>query len=123
MERPRLHEPVRLDTATEGSECTPASHSLSTHELLADVEVLSTLGSETRYETLRLVAAAEDDVCVCEIEPALDVTQGAVSQALARLSAAGLVNRRKDGRWRYYSATPVARHLLAALDEVRPPHE
>lgn len=99
--------------------CCPASHSLSEQALATDVETLAALGNETRYEALRLVAAADEAVCVCELEPALGVSQGAVSQALSRLFSAGLVERRKEGRWRYYSATPRSERLLAVLDETR----
>ncbi|WP_425604318.1 ArsR/SmtB family transcription factor [Natrinema gelatinilyticum] len=88
-------------------------------EVAADVEVLATLGNDTRYEALRLIAEADDDLCVCEIEPALGVSQGAVSQALSRLFSAGLVERRKEGRWRYYTATPRATRLLSVLDDTR----
>ena len=98
---------------------TRIGHSLTDAEVAADVRTLATLGNDTRYEALRLVAEAEADVCVCELEPALGVSQGAVSQALSRLFAAGLVERRKDGRWRYYTATARARRLLRFLDETR----
>ena len=101
------------------SECCAAVHPLDESELAADVRVLSALGNDTRYEALRLIADAEGDVCVCELEPALGVSQSAVSQALSRLSAAGLVSRRKDGRWRYYAPTPRATALLNTLDETR----
>jgi len=47
------------------------------------------------------------------------VSQGAVSQALSRLFSAGLVERRKEGRWRYYGATARAERLLGVLDETR----
>ena len=94
-------------------------HGLTEAEVAADVEVLATLGNDTRYETLRLIAAAEEEVCVCEIEPALGVSQGAVSQALSRLFSAGLVDRRKEGRWRYYAATSRAERLLSVLDRTR----
>jgi ArsR family transcriptional regulator len=94
-------------------------HSLTEEAVAADVRMLATLGNDTRYEALRLVAEADEDVCVCELEPSLGVSQGAVSQALSRLFAAGLVERRKDGRWRYYTATPRARRLLRFLDETR----
>ena len=47
------------------------------------------------------------------------MSQGAVSQALSRLFGAGLVERRKEGRWRYYTATPRAERLLRVLDETR----
>ena len=104
--------------------CCTVDHALSERELAADVEALATLGNDTRYEALRLIADANVEVCVCELEPALGVSQGAVSQALSRLFSAGLVDRRKDGRWRYYSATERAERLLDVLDVTRgPDHE
>ena len=88
--------------------------------MAADVQTLATLGNDTRYEALRLIAESDDDgICVCELEPTLGVSQGAVSQALSRLFSAGLVERRKEGRWRYYTATPRAQRLLSVLDETR----
>lgn len=107
----------RSETAIECPE--PGAHGLADEEIAADLGVVTALSNETRYEALRLIAAAEDGRCVCEIEPALGVSQGAVSQALSRLFAAGLVSRRKQGRWRYYEATPRARRLLDALEEIR----
>jgi ArsR family transcriptional regulator len=103
--------------------CCTVGHELPEQALAADVDVLATLGSETRYETLRLIADADNPVCVCELEPALGVSQGAVSQALSRLSSAGLVDRQKEGRWRYYSATPRAERILRVLDETRRPDD
>lgn len=99
--------------------CCEAEHSLSQRELKADIRTLAAVGNETRYEALRLIADAEDGVCNCELEPTLGVSQGAVSQALSRLYAADLVTRRKEGRWRYYSATTRAERLLDVLDETR----
>lgn len=111
------------ESASEGDsgECTAccSGPSLSESELAADVRILAAAGSETRYEALRMIARSDDGVCVCELQPGLGVSQGAVSQALSRLSAAGLVTRRKEGRWRYYSATPRAKRLLDVLDETR----
>ncbi|WP_136601349.1 ArsR/SmtB family transcription factor [Salinigranum halophilum] len=104
-----------------GECCQVAQHALTESELASDVQVLTALGNDTRYEALRLIADADADggVCVCELEPALGVSQSAVSQALSRLYAAGLVSRRKDGRWRYYAVTPRAMTLLNTLDETR----
>ncbi|PSQ11741.1 ArsR family transcriptional regulator [Halobacteriales archaeon QS_5_70_15] len=96
-----------------------APHSLTDAEVAADVRRLATLGNDTRYEALRVIAEAEDGVCVCDLESALGVSQGAVSQALSRLFSAGLVERRKEGRWRYYTATPSAERLLRVLDTTR----
>lgn len=99
--------------------CDPGRLELSDDQLAADVGTLAAMGNETRYEALRLIAASDDGVCVCEIEPALGVSQGAVSQALSRLYSAGLVTRRKEGRWRYYETTDRADRLLRTLDRTR----
>jgi ArsR family transcriptional regulator len=109
------NEHVQSDTTC----CTTAQHTLTESELASDVQILTALGNDTRYEALRLIAGADGGVCVCELEPALGVSQSAVSQALSRLYAAELVSRRKDGRWRYYTATPRATALLNTLDETR----
>jgi ArsR family transcriptional regulator len=110
---------TRSGTATADGECCTAAHTLAESDLTADVQVLSALGNDTRYEALRLIADTTGDVCVCELEPALGVSQSAVSQALSRLYTAGLVSRRKEGKWRYYAATQRATALLNTLDETR----
>jgi ArsR family transcriptional regulator len=101
------------------ADCCAVTHALSAGTVDADVETFATLGNETRYEALRLIAEADRKVCVCELEPSLPVSQGAVSQALSRLDDAGLVSREKQGRWRYYEATPRAQRLLTVLDDTR----
>lgn len=85
-------------------------------DLDADVRALRTLGDETRYAIVHLLAAAERELCVCEITPVVDVSDSAVSHALSDLSDAGLVTRRKEGTWRYYEATDRALALVDALD-------
>ena len=84
-----------------------------------DLDALKTLGNDTRYEIVRLLTAAGRELCVCEIDPVVDVSDSAISHALSDLRDAGLVTRRKDGTWRYYEATERAEALLAALDDTR----
>lgn len=112
-------DPASNDPAPSERRCCTVDATVPGDDLAADVRVLAAVGNETRYEALRLVAATDGGVCGCELEPALGVSQGAVSQALSRLHTAGLVSRRKEGRWRYYSATERAERLLAALDDAR----
>lgn len=83
-----------------------------------DVEVLSAMANGTRYRILRLLQD-HDEVCVCDIEASMNASQSAISHALANLHSAGLVDRRKEGRWRYYRSTPVARALLSTIDTRR----
>jgi DNA-binding transcriptional ArsR family regulator len=85
----------------------------------SDVQALNTLGNDTRYRIVRILAAAADELCVCELTPLLDVTDGAVSHALSDLRDAGLVARRKEGTWRYYRTTERAEALVGALDGTR----
>lgn len=87
--------------------------------LVADVQLLSALGNDTRYELVCRIGATEGDVCVCDLETAVGISQSGVSQALSRLYSAGLVTRRKEGSWRYYSLTDDAEQLLDTLDALR----
>ena len=74
------------------------------------------LGNDTRYRLTRLLSAADGELCVCELDPVVDVSSSAVSHALADLVDAGLATRRKDGNWRYYDSTDLADDLLTVAD-------
>jgi DNA-binding transcriptional ArsR family regulator len=100
---------ARLETLTEGIQ----------DDVDRDVEILKTLGSETRYRIVRLLAAAAGERCVCEITPVFEVSDSAVSHALSDLTDAGLLSRRKEGTWRYYRTTDRAERLVEALDATR----
>jgi DNA-binding transcriptional ArsR family regulator len=85
----------------------------------ADLTALKTLGNDTRYSIVRSLKAADRELCVCELNPVVDVSDSAISHALSDLYDAGLVTRRKDGTWRHYETTDRAEALLTALDETR----
>jgi DNA-binding transcriptional ArsR family regulator len=91
------------------------STALST-DIEGHVAALSAIASRTRYRIARLLAAAEGELCVCELSPLLDVSTSAISHGLADLRAADLVERRKEGRWHYYRTTRLAEAILDALD-------
>jgi DNA-binding HxlR family transcriptional regulator len=61
------------------------------------------LSDEKRIRILKLLAVRE--MCVCELMIALDVTQPNLSHHLRILENQGFVNRRKKGKWAYYSLT------------------
>lgn len=79
-------------------------------------ETFAVLGDATRYRLVRVLAASDDRLCVCELEPLFDVSGSALSHALSDLTDAGLVARSKDGNWRYYGTTARAERLLAAAE-------
>ncbi|WP_135823461.1 ArsR/SmtB family transcription factor [Halorussus ruber] len=99
----RLDDLHELDAATAES------------KVAERVRVLSALANDTRYRIVQLLAAAEEDRCVCELSPLVDVSDSAISHALSELTDAGLVARRKEGKWRYYRTTDRAERLLGAL--------
>ncbi|MGM0370929.1 MAG: ArsR/SmtB family transcription factor [Halobacteriota archaeon] len=106
------------DVETRLSELDMLQSAARSERVEADLSVLSTLGNETRYRLVRVLADANGELCVCELNAVVDVSESAISHALSDLREAGLVNRRKDGRWRKYEATPVASTIIDALDEV-----
>lgn len=63
--------------------------------------IFATISNPVRLRCLSLVATA-DDVCVCEVEAALEIAQPAASKALNALKAAGLITGRRDANWNYY---------------------
>jgi len=78
--------------------------------------VFAVLGNETRYRLARGLSVADEELCVCELESLVDVSESAVSHALSDLVDAGLATRRKDGNWRYYDATDLADDLFRTAD-------
>jgi len=91
---------------------------LSRGRIEADLDVLAALANETRYKLVRLLVAADGELCVCELNAMVDASESAISHALSDLTEAGLVTRRKDGRWRKYRASNGAVALLTLLDGV-----
>jgi len=98
--------------------CTDAP-AVDSEAVQADIQVLSAMSNDTRYELLRRITTADDGICVCDLEASVGVSQSAVSQGLSRLYSAGLVSRRKEGSWRYYEPTRAAETLLRTLDDLR----
>ncbi|PSP81089.1 transcriptional regulator [Halobacteriales archaeon QS_1_68_20] len=89
---------------------------LGTEQANAELDVLSALASETRYALVRTLVAAQGELCVCELNAVVDVTESGLSHALSKLVDAGLVTDRKDGRWKKYRATNRAVALVTVLE-------
>jgi DNA-binding transcriptional ArsR family regulator len=70
----------------------------------ARTRIFQALADPSRRAILESLTGGE--VTVKEITSRFDITQGAVSQHLATLREAGLVNGRRDGRCVYYRMEP-----------------
>ena len=96
------------------------------------------MNGEAMRSTLRITKALSDiqrlrilmalrtgELCVCQIIEVLGLAPSTVSKHLSILSAAGLVDSRKDGRWAYFrlpqgealkAVKPVLKWLDGALE-------
>lgn len=89
----------------------------------AFLAITKALSDETRVRAL--LSLRNGELCLCQVVELLGVSPSTVSKHLGLLVAAGLVERRKDGRWHYFrlagkEASTVCRRalrwVLASLD-------
>ncbi|MRH93556.1 metalloregulator ArsR/SmtB family transcription factor [Nocardia sp. SYP-A9097] len=72
------------------------------------------LGDPVRLRLLSLIAAAGgQEVCVCELTPAFDLSQPTISHHLKVLREAGLLTSERRGTWVYYRVIPAALQRLS----------
>jgi ArsR family transcriptional regulator len=71
------------------------------------------LSDETRLRLLCLMRGRE--VCVCHLQGVLGTNQPKISRHLAYLRKAGLVEMRRDGKWRHYRLKKIDGDLEAIL--------
>ncbi len=63
------------------------------------------LSDDTRLKAVLLIEQFEE-VCVCDLQTALDVSQPKVSRHLAELRKCGLLSDERRGKWVYYRLHP-----------------
>lgn len=82
------------------------------------VELHKALADGTRLRILSLLQEL-GELCVCDVETGLDVSQSRASRHMTLLRQVGLVEDRREGAWVYYRIAepldPVAASALAAL--------
>lgn len=64
------------------------------------VEIFKALSEENRLRILSLLL--EGEMCVCEIEASLSLSQSNASRHLAALKQCGILNSFKKAQWTYY---------------------
>ena len=94
--------------------CAPiAEPGLSDDEAVATAELFRALGDPARVRILHILATQTDEVCGCDLEQPLGLSQPTVSFHLKKLAEAGVLDREKRGVWVYYSLNPEARRRLS----------
>jgi ArsR family transcriptional regulator, arsenate/arsenite/antimonite-responsive transcriptional repressor len=79
------------------------------------LDITKALSDETRVRAL--LALREGELCLCHVVGLLELAPSTVSKHLDLLVRAGLVVRRKEGRWAHFrladrNAAPVVRQAL-----------
>jgi ArsR family transcriptional regulator len=64
------------------------------------VDIFKALSEESRLRILSLLL--EDEMCVCEIEASLKMTQSNASRHLTALKSCGILDSYKEAQWAYY---------------------
>jgi len=78
----------------------------------AQLTVFKALANEHR---IRILDALRDgEMCACELQVVLDAPQSTVASHLRELADAGVVRKRRQGKWTYYRIGDTA--VLQLLD-------
>src|ERR1700746_119179 len=97
--------------------CGPATEPLAPAEREALAQKFKARAHPARVAIVNRLAAA-DEVCVCDLNAALDLSQPTVSHHLRVLREAGLVESSRRGTWAFYRLPPEA---VDALRDVLSP--
>ena len=82
-------------------DCCSDAPPLAPETRAALAERLKALADPTRIGIVNRLAGA-DELCVCDLTDAFDLSQPTISHHLRVLREAGLVEARKQGTWAYY---------------------
>jgi len=87
--------------------CGPEVEPLAVHERDQLAARFKALADPTRVAIMNQLSAA-DEVCVCNLTAAFELSQPTISHHLKILREAGLVESSRRGTWAYYRLVPEA---------------
>ncbi|MFW0181934.1 ArsR/SmtB family transcription factor [Rothia sp. CCM 9417] len=103
-------EPTPINTCPS----TPSTKTpLSTEAAQQQALLLKALADPSRLKLLSLLPTAPETSCICDLIPAINLSQPTVSHHFKVLTEAGLVSRQKRGTWVHYSLVPGALEKIA----------
>ena len=77
--------------------------------------VLNTLADEVNLKILSFLSLY-DELCVCDLQTLLSMTQSSVSRHLKALHDIDFISVRKDGRWRYYKLGRIPKFVNGIIN-------
>src|SRR5918912_1533357 len=87
--------------------CGPRTPPLAEDDRVQLAARFKALADPTRVAIVNSLSAA-DEVCVCNLTAAFDLSQPTISHHLKILREAGLVEASRRGTWAYYRLVPEA---------------
>jgi ArsR family transcriptional regulator len=93
--------------------CGPQTEPLAVHERDQLAAQFKALADPTRIAIINSLSAT-DEVCVCNLTDAFDLSQPTISHHLKVLREAGLVESTRRGTWVYYRLVPESIDALRA---------
>ena len=75
------------------------------------IEIFKALGEEVRLRIFSLLLL-QGELCVCDLENALEMSQPRISQHLLKLKNAGLINDKKAGKWKHYYISETGKKFV-----------
>ncbi len=101
----------------DGSACRPEllGEALSRTDADQAAALLKAVADPVRLQLISLIASAPgQEACVCELTPAVGLSQPTVSHHLKVLADAGVVERDKRGTWAWFRLVPSRLSQIAA---------
>jgi ArsR family transcriptional regulator len=93
--------------------CGPETEPLAVHERDQLAAQFKALADPTRVAIINSLSAT-DEVCVCNLTDAFELSQPTISHHLKILREAGLVASTRRGTWAYYRLVPESIEALRA---------
>jgi len=107
---------IEMTTSLDGACCPPiAGERLREVEAEQAATLFKALADPARVRIVNVLATSAGPVCVCDLTPAIGLSQATVSFHLKKLLGAELVERESRGKWAYYTIRPGALEELAAV--------
>ncbi len=77
-------------------------------------QLFKALSDEKRYRIIHMLRNGE--LCACELESSLELTQSGLSYHMKILYDCGLVLKRPEGNWIFYRINPEYGDVIALVD-------
>lgn len=97
-----------------GGCCAPSLDTMDPGALSELVAITRAIADPVRLQVLDMLRGRPGEVCVCELQALLPISQPTLSHHLRRLREAGLVGVERRKQWMYYYVIPEKMEVLKA---------